>query len=71
MFQYNLDLSGLSARGALGPPYREDDGSGAGAGADGAKGGGAAGSDPGIWQFGMARRAKGDSRRTRVSFLLF
>lgn len=24
-----------------------------------------------MWQYGMARRAKGDARRTRVSFLLF
>jgi len=23
------------------------------------------------WHYGMARRAKGDARRTRVSFLLF
>lgn len=24
-----------------------------------------------MWHYGMARRAKGDTRRTRVSFLLF
>lgn len=74
-FQYNLDFRGLSARGAGGSPYRGGDGAGdgdgGGVGADGSKTGSAPGSDPSVWQFGMARRAKGDARRTRVSFLLF
>lgn len=35
------------------------------------KGSGATGSDQSLWQMGMSRRNKGDSRRTRVSFLLF
>lgn len=54
--------------------YRGDgsgDGDGSGAGGDGSKAGSAPGSDSSVWQFGMARRAKGDARRTRVSFLLF
>lgn len=69
-----MDFRGLSAHGS-GSGYRggenAGDGDGTGVGADGIKSGSAPGSDPSVWQFGMARRAKGDTRRTRVSFLLF
>ncbi|KAK7872270.1 hypothetical protein R5R35_012118 [Gryllus longicercus] len=46
--KYNLDFRGLSSRGTSGSPFREEDGSGAGAGGDGGKLGGAPGSDPSI-----------------------
>ncbi|XP_067001929.2 alpha-catulin [Anabrus simplex] len=46
--KYNLDFRGLSSRGASGSPFREEDGSGAGAGGEGGKLGGAPGSDPSI-----------------------
>lgn len=65
--QYNLDFRGLSPRGRS--PRGDDDS--AISGTEGGKSSGGAGGDPSIWQFGMARRGKGDSRRTRVSFLLF
>jgi len=64
--QYNLDFRGLSPRGRS--PRGDDDSAIA---TEGGKSSGGAGGDPSIWQFGMARRGKGDSRRTRVSFLLF
>lgn len=70
ILQYNLDFRGLSARGS-GGSMRDDEGSGSGAGGEGGKLGGSGGSEGSMWQFGMARRGKGDARRTRVSFLLF
>ncbi|XP_069678069.1 alpha-catulin isoform X1 [Periplaneta americana] len=47
--KYNLDFRGLSSRGgASGSPFREEDGSGAGAGGEGGKLGGGSGTDPSI-----------------------
>lgn len=69
-FQYNIDLRGIGAsRGSAGGD-EDGGGGGGGAGGDGKMGVGG-GTDGSIWQMGMARRAKGDARRTRVSFLLF
>lgn len=65
--QYKLDFSGLSGRATAGCS-RDDEG---GSGAAGDSKGATTSSEGGIWQYGMARRAKGDARRTRVSFLLF
>jgi hypothetical protein len=70
--QYNLDFRGLSPRGRNVTYGRDDDISSGATGMEGGKYSSAPSSDPSIWQFGMARnRAKGDARRTRVSFLLF
>lgn len=68
--QYNLDFRGLNARGT-GSQHRdsgEEMGLSSGSGANASQSGS---SDPNILQLGMARRSKGDPRRTRVSFLLF
>ncbi|XP_075214953.1 alpha-catenin related [Lycorma delicatula] len=46
--KYNLDFRGLSSRGSSGGGLREDEGSGSGAGGEGGKMGGGAGSDPSI-----------------------
>ncbi|XP_049816325.1 alpha-catulin [Schistocerca nitens] len=46
--KYNLDFRGLSSRGTSGSPFRDEDGTGAGAGGEGGKMGGAPGSDPSI-----------------------
>ncbi|XP_046661153.1 alpha-catulin isoform X2 [Homalodisca vitripennis] len=46
--KYNLDFRGLSTRGSGGGSLRDDEGSGAGAGGEGGKLGGGAGSDPSI-----------------------
>jgi len=49
LFQYNLDFRGLSSRGGVsGSPFREEDGSGAGAGGEGGKLGSGSGTDPSI-----------------------
>lgn len=70
-FQYNLDFNVLANRAGREQFRDGDDGSGVGGvGSDGKMNSGS-GSDASMWQFGMARRSKGDGRRTRVSFLLF
>lgn len=71
IFQYNLDFNVLANRAGREQFRDGDDGSGVGGvGSDGKMNSGS-GSDASMWQFGMARRSKGDGRRTRVSFLLF
>lgn len=70
LFQYNLDFRLASDRSQGGYRDGEEGGSG-GQGGDGGKMGAGPGTDGSMWQYGMARRGKGDARRTRVSFLLF
>ncbi len=69
--QYNLDFNVLANRAGSGQFRDGEDGSGAGGVGNDGKMNSGSGSDGSMWQFGMARRAKGDGRRTRVSFLLF
>lgn len=65
--QYKLNLTGITG-GLSSGSVRGDDNV---AGGMGDSKGTTSSSEGSMWHYGMARRAKGDARRTRVSFLLF